>query len=131
VPDVPDAERVPAILRPVTIDVPDVFVEAFVKVRFIRFPVAAAATAREESANVFMFPVVVVEVIDVVPKPVKAMLPDVPVRESAPVVSVRPFEAVRVPAEVIVPLLVVDIVPDVVIASPELEGERVVPDLDQ
>jgi hypothetical protein len=40
---------------------------------------------------------------------------------------VAPAVPVRRPAEVIVPLLVVDILPVVVIASPELTGDKVVP----
>jgi len=64
----------------------------FVKVRLARF---APVVVKEESARVKMFPDAVVEVIDVVPKPVKAIDPDVPVRLNAPVVRVRPLLAVK------------------------------------
>ena len=78
-----------------------------------------------------MFPVVVVEVMLVVPNPVRAMEPLVPVRLRAPVVKVRPLEAVKSPAEVIVPEPVAEMLPEVVMASPALEGCRVEPLLDQ
>ncbi len=55
------------------------------------------------------------------------MEPEVEVRLKAPVVIVNPLEAIRAPAEVIVPVPVVEIFPDVVIASPAVAGERVVP----
>ena len=45
--------------------------------------------------------------------PVEEMAPEVDVRDNAPVVMVKPLEAVSVPAEVIVPLEVVEIFPDV------------------
>jgi hypothetical protein len=53
------------------------------------------------------------------------------VRFSAPVVSVKPFEAVKVPAEVIVPEPDVDIFPEVVTASPPVVVLKVAPLLDQ
>ena len=51
--------------------------------------------------------------IDEAPSPDRVKEPEVEVKESAPVVSVRPFDAVRVPALVIVPDPVVDIFPEV------------------
>lgn len=45
--------------------------------------------------------------------PVEEMAPEVDVRDNAPVVMVKPLEAVSVEAEVIVPLEVVEIFPDV------------------
>jgi hypothetical protein len=116
---------------PVVTAVPVVLTEPLVKVRLSRFPVAAAATAKDESARVLILPVVVVEVIEVVPKPVSAIEPEVAVKDKAPVVRVKPLEAVRRPAEVIVPEPEVEIFPDVVTLSPAVDGERVVPDLDQ
>lgn len=58
---------------------------------------------------------------------VKAAEPELAVSAKAPVVMVKPLEAVRVLAEVIVPVLVVEILPEVVTASPLVAGERVVP----
>ena len=49
----------------------------------------------------------------------------------APVVSVSPFDAVRVEAEVMVPDPLVEIFPEVVIASPELDGDKLLPVLFQ
>jgi hypothetical protein len=57
--------------------------------------------------------------------------PDVDVRLNAPVVSVNPLDAVRSPALVMVPLPVVEILPDVVTASPAVAVDSVVPVLDQ
>lgn len=130
-PPVPAAVVVGAILIPATVEVPVVFTEPLVNVRFSRYPVAAAAGARELLASVFMFPVVVVEVIDVVPYPVIAVDPEVPVRLKAPVVRASPFDAVSVPAEVIVPDPDVEIFPEVVTASPAVVVLNVVPLLDQ
>ena len=64
-------------------------------------------------------------------KPVAFIAPEVAVRFKAPVVMVKPFEAVKSPAEVIVPVPVEEILPEVVMLSPDVEGERVVPVLDQ
>ncbi len=56
--------------------------------------------------------------IDDALKPERASAPDVPVMVTAPVVTVKPFDAVSVPADVIVPepvvarLPVVESVPD-------------------
>jgi hypothetical protein len=61
-------------------------------------------------------------------RPVLLIDPEVLVRDSTPVVWVKPLEAVRVLAEVIVPVLVVKILPVVVMESPEVAGERVVPE---
>jgi hypothetical protein len=47
------------------------------------------------------------------PSPDKARDPDVAVKLKAPVVWVNPFEAVKVPAEVMVPVPVVPILPEV------------------
>ena len=57
--------------------------------------------------------------------------PEVEVSDKAPVVIVNPFEAVNVPAEVTVPVPVDEIFPEVVMLSPAVAGERVVPVLDQ
>ena len=67
------------------------------------------------------------EEMAVAPKPVKAMAPEVAVRERAPVVKVRPFPAVRRPAKVPVPVPVAEMLPEVVMASPALMGDKVVP----
>ena len=61
--------------------------------------------------------------------PVELIEPEVDVSESAPVVIVRPLLADRVPADVIVPVPVDEIFPDVVTASPAGLGDKVVPDL--
>ena len=58
------------------------------------------AVVSELSVRLTAFVVVLVEVIDVVPNPVNAIFPDVPVRLSAPVVWVKPFDAVNVDAKV-------------------------------
>lgn len=63
--------------------------------------------------------------------PVLETAPDVEVRDKAPVVCVNPFDAVNAPAEVIVPVPDVEIFPEVVILSPEVAGDRVVPVLSQ
>ena len=57
--------------------------------------------------------------------------PEVEVKDNAPVVIVKPFEAVKVPAEVTVPVPVEEILPEVVMLSPDVAGDRVVPVLDQ
>ena len=62
---------------------------------------------------------------------VNAAAPEVEVKDKAPVVKVKPFEAVKVPAEVIVPVPVAEIFPLVVTASPAVAGESVVPALVQ
>jgi hypothetical protein len=67
VPPTPAAVVVGAILIPATVEVPVVLVEPFVRVRFSKYAVADAAGVRELFASVFMFPVVVVDVIEVVP----------------------------------------------------------------
>src|SRR5690349_4007624 len=94
IPPAPAELFVPAIFNPATVDVPVVLTDVLVNVKLDKLPVAAAATAKDESANVRIFPVVVVEVIDVVPNPVSAIDPDVPVKLNAPVESVKPLEAV-------------------------------------
>lgn len=68
---------------------------------------------------------------DEAPSPDKVKAPDVPVRFRAPVVKVKPLDAVKRPADVIVPVPVVEIFPDVVTASPALLGDNVVPVLFQ
>lgn len=63
--------------------------------------------------------------------PVLEMAPEVEVWDKAPVVIVKPFEAVKVAADVIVPDPEVEILPEVVMLSPAVKGERVVPVLSQ
>jgi hypothetical protein len=65
--------------------------------------------------------------IEEAPRPERVKAPDVAVKFKAPVVRVRPLEAVRRLAEVTVPVPVVEIFPDVVTASPEVAGDNVVP----
>src|SRR3989344_5298402 len=89
---------------PVVMASPEVEVEPLVKVKLTKFPVAPSATESDESARVLMLPVVVIEVV---PNPVAAILPEVGVRERAPVVRVKPFDAVSVWVLVSEPLLVV------------------------
>jgi hypothetical protein len=84
-----------------------------VKARSRRFPEAAAAGAKEASVRVLASPVVLVEVMAVVPKPVRAILPEVPVMVCWPVVWTKPLDAVKVELEVMVPEPVVAIVPEV------------------
>ena len=52
-------------------------------------------------------------------------------KEAVAPVIVKPAVPLRSPAELIVPVPVVEIFPEVVIASPEFAGERVLPVLDQ
>lgn len=103
--------------KPVVMAVPLVLVEPAVNAKLRRLPVEPAPKAKEVSLRELISPDVVVEVIDVVPKPVRPILPEVPVKDKAPVVKLKPPE--------------VEIVPEVVIASPEVAGESVVPDLVQ
>lgn len=90
VPPVPAELFVPAIFKPVVALVPVVLVEALVKVRFSRFPVAAAATANEELAKVFALPVASSEANDVSPEErvkspsVSTRSPDVRVNTDVP-----------------------------------------------
>ena len=84
-----------------------------VKVRLAKL---APVVPNETSATVKILPEVVVEVMEVVPKPVKAILPEVPVKFSAPVDKVKPLEAVKVPVEV---------KPEVAVISPEIVGVAV------
>ena len=69
---------------------------------------------------------------------VKSTAPEVEVKFNAPVVKVKPFDAVRSPAEVIVPVPEVAMLPDEAsppvprdTASFAVDVERVVPVLDQ
>jgi len=62
-------------------------------------------------------------------RPVRLKLPEVAVKFNAPVVRVNPFEAVRRPAEVIVPVPVVEIFP-LVVRLPFSLIERVAEPLD-
>jgi hypothetical protein len=70
--------------------------------------------------------------IEEAPRPKRAIAPLVPVKLSAPVVKVKPFEAVNKPAEVIVPAPVVEIllvvvkVPTVLIDNWSLEPKATV-----
>ena len=130
-PPLPAAEIVGAIFTPATRESPAVFVEPLVKVKLSKLPVPKTAGAKELLAKVLILPVVVVDVILVVPKPVSATAPEVPVKLRAPVVNVKPFEAVSRAAEVIVPEEVVEILPVVVILSPAVAGCTVVPERDQ
>jgi hypothetical protein len=98
------------ICKPVVVPVPEA---AEVNVRDSKVPVVS-----EISVKVFILPVAVVEVILVVPKPVKAIEPEVPVKDNAPVVRVKPLEAVKTPAEVIVPVPVVEMLLEVLIVLP-------------
>ena len=88
---------------------------------------ASAPVVRELSVRSRASLVVLVEVMAVEPKPVRPIEPEVPVRLRAPVVRVRPLEAVRSPAEVMVPELEVLMLPEVVTLSPVVVGDRVVP----
>ena len=74
---------------------------------------------RESLARVLIFPVAVVLVILVVPNPVKAILPEVPVRDKAPVVNVNPSEAVKVEENLPVPVTS-RVVPGLVVPIPTL-----------
>ena len=69
--------------------------------------------------------------IEEAPRPERLSAPEVPVIFTAPVVTVRPLEAVRSPAEVMVPEPVAEMLPEVVIASPALLGLIVVEARDQ
>ncbi len=93
---------------------------SFVNAKEVRL---AFVVLSEVSVKAYEFPDVAVEV--------KLAVPEVLVKFKAPVVRVKPFDAVRSPAEVVVPDPVVDIFPEVVTASPVLEGDREVPVLVQ
>ena len=69
--------------------------------------------------------------IEEAPSPESVRAPEVPVRFKAPVVRVKPLEAVNNPAEVTVPVPVLEILPVVVTASPAVAGDKVVPTLCQ
>lgn len=71
------------------------------------------------------------ELIDEAPSPDSAKAPDVPVIFVAPVVCVNPFDAVSSPADVTVPVPLVETLPDVVTASPAVAGDSVMPALFQ
>ena len=60
-------------------------------------------------------------------RPDSVRAPDVAVRFNAPVVKLKPFEAVSNPAEVMVPEPVAEMLPEVVIASPAVAVDKVVP----
>jgi hypothetical protein len=90
--------------------------------RVVNAPLAAVVTP----IAVLLIPVAVVlklpevkvmlllpRLIEEAERPDKDKLPEVAVIESAPVVKVKPLEAVNVPAEVIVPDPVVSILPEV------------------
>jgi len=64
--------------------------------------------------------------IEEVPSPARDNAPDVPVRFSAPVVKVKPLLAVRSPADVIVPVLVVEIFPVVEMVILEAKSDPVI-----
>ena len=64
-------------------------------------------------------------------RPVELIVPDVEVNDKAPVVIVKPLLAVNNPAEVMVPVPEVEMLPEVVTASPEVTGDKVVPVLFQ
>ena len=91
-----------------------------------------APVVPESSVNAPVVPVVIENappaalVIEDVLSPVSEIVPEVAVKFSAPVVIVNPLEAVKVLAEVIVPVLVVEIFPGVVI-FPEVNVTPVAP----
>jgi len=107
---------------------PSVQVEAAAPVKF-NAPAEVTAKVPEVTVE-SVKPFEVVEMVDV-PRPVRDKAPEVPVRLIAPVVKVKPLLAVRSPADVTVPEPDVEIFPDVVIASPEVPGDKVVPALFQ
>ena len=65
--------------------------------------------------------------IEELERPDSVRAPDVAVRFNAPVVKLKPFEAVSNPAEVMVPEPVAEMLPEVVIASPAVAVDKVVP----
>jgi len=110
------------------------------EVRVVKAPVEAVVAP----IAVELMPVAVVEklpevkvmllppvLIEEAPKPDKVSAPEVPVMLTAPVETVNPLEAVSRPAEVMVPDPVAEILPEVVMASPELAGDKVDPERDQ
>lgn len=106
----------------VSASVPDVAVE------MVRFPevLVQADAPPDDRVSVFA----PVEMLDA-ESPESESAPLVAVRLSAPVVWVKPFEAVRSPAKDPVPVPVAEMLPVVVIASPAVDGDNDVPALDQ
>lgn len=74
-------------------------------------------------------PRVTVEVVE--PVPMSTAKLEEAFRDTAAPLTVSPAEPVNSPAEVMVPVPVVEMLPEVVTASPAVAGCRVVPDLDQ
>src|SRR5580700_6706376 len=90
---------------------------AFVKVNAARL----LEPVKELSARVKASVAVLVEVSEVLPKPVRAMEPEVPVRLKAPEPWVYPVMLVRAPALVMRSVELVWMVPPVVLMFPEPE----------
>ena len=93
----------------------------------VRFNAPAELTAKVPEVTVENVKLLDVDEIVDEPSPVIDSAPEVDVRFKAPAERVKPLLAVTNPAEVRVPVLVVEILPVVVIASPAVPGERVVP----
>lgn len=109
-------------VEPVELNVVKAPVEAVVAPMAVELmPVAVVLKLEDEIVKAFI-PVLIEEA----PRPESVKPPDVAVRLSAPPVTVKPFEAVSSPAEVMVPVPDVEIFPDVVMLSPDVAGDSVV-----
>ena len=95
-----------------------------VTARFTKLPEVREEEAAEMALPVFKELAVRENTLVLVAAEVREMAPEVAVMLTAPVVTVKPLEAVSKPAEVIVPVEVVLILPLVVMASPALVGWR-------
>ena len=95
-----------------------------VTARFTKLPEVREEEAAEMALPVFKELAVRENTLVLVAAEVREMAPEVPVMLTAPVVTVKPLEAVNKPAEVMVPVEVVLMLPEVVMASPALVGWR-------
>ena len=95
-----------------------------VTARFTKLPEVREEEAAEMALPVFKELAVRENTLVLVAAEVREMAPEVPVMLTAPVVTVKPLEAVSKPAEVMVPVEEVEMLPEVVMASPALVGWR-------
>ena len=95
-----------------------------VTARFTKLPEVREEEAAEMALPVFKELAVRENTLVLVAAEVREMAPEVAVMLTAPVVTVKPLEAVSKPAEVMVPVEVVLMLPEVVMASPALVGWR-------
>jgi hypothetical protein len=107
-----EAPVVPRLVPPVELKVVNAPVLAVVAPMAVEFMPVAVVVIFPEVKVILLAPVLIEEAL----KPDKERAPEVPVRFKAPVVKVNPLEAVRAPAELMVPVPVVEIFEEVVIS---------------